>query len=127
MDWIKRNYDQFILALVALILAVLSGYLINSAINFQQIFDTIRGKVIPHNDVPPVDMTGIQQAVDAIQNPARWALKPDQGSLLVSIPYIVTATGTLENPEMEGAAAPSASAQYMDPRAQARNPGQQHP
>jgi len=25
MDWIKRNYDQFILALVALLLLVLSG------------------------------------------------------------------------------------------------------
>jgi len=88
MDWIKRNYDQFILGLVALVLLVLSGFLIASAIDFHQTFAGIRGQVIHHNEIPPTDLSGLQQATDALQNPGRWDLKEDEGSLFVSIPYI---------------------------------------
>jgi len=88
MDWIKRNYDQFILALVALLLLVLSGLLINSARSFEQIFEGIRGQVYHNNTIPPVDMSGIQEAVASLQSPAKWDTKSDEGSLLVSVPYI---------------------------------------
>jgi hypothetical protein len=88
MNWIKRNYDQFILALVALMLVALSVLLIMSAMSFQQTFAGIRGQVFHNNAVPPVDMSGIQNAVAAIDAPAKWQLNADQGSLFVSIPYI---------------------------------------
>jgi hypothetical protein len=88
MDWIKRNYDQFILALVALLLLVLSGLLISSAMSFQQTFAGIRGEVFHNNAVPPVDMSAIKDATAALQNPGKWELRADQGSLFVSIPYI---------------------------------------
>jgi hypothetical protein len=88
MDWIKRNYDQFILALVALLLLVLSGLLINSARSFEQIFEGIRGQVFHNNTIPPVDMADLQQAVDSLQTPAKWETTPDEGSLFISVPYI---------------------------------------
>jgi hypothetical protein len=97
MDWIKRNYDQFILALVALLLLALSGLLIASAMSFQQTFAGIRGQVFHNNVVPPVDMTAIKDATVALENPAKWELRGDQGSLFVSIPYIET-SGTIVDP-----------------------------
>jgi hypothetical protein len=97
MDWIKRNYDQFILALVALVLLVLSAYLINKAVGFQEAFAGIRGEVVHHNEIPPVDMSALEQAGAAVQSPGRWDLKADQGSMFVSIPYIVL-DGSLNDP-----------------------------
>lgn len=89
MDWIKHNYDQFILALVALLLVVLSAFIISNAVHFQEIFAGIRGQVFHNNQIPPVDMSGIQQAVEAVQNPAKWEWNPDtEGSLFISTPYI---------------------------------------
>ena len=89
MDWIKRNYDQFILALVSVGLLVLSGFLISSAIAFQGVFAGIRGEVIHHNEIPPVDMSGLQDAVNAVQTPGTWEVSDTEGSLFVSVPYIV--------------------------------------
>jgi len=97
MDWIKRNYDQFILALVALVLVVLSGFLITNAIGFQETFAGIRGEVIHHNEIPPIDMSGLQEATDGLANPGKWELNADQGSLFVSIPYTVV-DGALIDP-----------------------------
>jgi len=99
MNWIKRNYDQFILGIVALILCVLSGLLINNALSFQQIFAGIRGQVYHNNNIPPIDMTAIQDAAVAVKKPATWDLTADEGSLFVSVPYIVSPDGQgLVNP-----------------------------
>lgn len=94
MNWIKRNYDQFILGLVALMLLGLSGLIINSAINFQQIFQGIEGQVYQNNNVPPIDKSTITNAVNALQHPATWDLTGNQGSLFISIPYVASADGT---------------------------------
>ncbi len=102
MNWIKRNYDQFSLGVVALILLGLSGYLISNAMSFQELFEGIKGQAIHHNNVPPVDMSGIQGAQDAMQNPANWSPGADEGSLFVSVPYVVV-SGSLENPDTKNA------------------------
>jgi len=47
MDWIKRNYDQFILAMVALVLLVLSGFLISNAIKLPGDFCQHQGRGDP--------------------------------------------------------------------------------
>jgi hypothetical protein len=98
MNWIKQNYDQFILGLVALLLCALSGYLIWNAVNFQQIFAGINTEPFHNKSVPPVDASAIQAAEEAIKNPATWNLTPTEGSLFISIPYIVAADGTLVDP-----------------------------
>ena len=101
MVWIKRNYDQFILALVALVLLVLSGFIVTQAVSFQQTFVGIKSPVVHHNEIPQVDMSSLQQAAAAIQNPAKWDLDPNQGSLFVSTPYIARADGTLSDPSKD--------------------------
>jgi hypothetical protein len=101
-NWIKRNYDQFILILVALGLLVISGFIINSAVGFQQIFAGITAQVFQNNNVPPLDMSALQQTTAALQNPARWELNENQGSIFVSVPYIAQGD-TLINPGADGA------------------------
>ncbi|HEX4083413.1 MAG TPA: Amuc_1099 family pilus-like system protein [Chthoniobacteraceae bacterium] len=97
MSWIKSNYDQFILGIMALILVGLSAYLGLQAWGFQQVFDNIRGQVIHHNEIPPIDMTAITSATAAVINPAKWDITKEDGSLFISEPYIAT-NGILENP-----------------------------
>lgn len=97
MDWIKRNYDQFILALIALLLLVLSGLLIYSAIGFEKVFSGIEGQVVHNNTIPPVGMSDLQDATANLQKASRWDRTPDQGSLFISIPYVVV-SGTLIDP-----------------------------
>jgi len=94
MNWIKQNYDQFILGIVALLLCAVSGYLIYSAFGFQQIFAGIQAQVYHNNNVPPVDSTDIQTAAAALKQPATWDLTDTEGSLFLSIPYIVSPDGT---------------------------------
>jgi len=86
--WIQRNYDQFTLALVALVLLVLSGFLIESAVTFQQLFDVIRDQGVQSNAIPPVEMTAVNDATASVGAPGKWTLNPDQGSLFISVPYI---------------------------------------
>jgi hypothetical protein len=97
MDWFKRNYDQAILAFVALVLLAVSGWFIYSAMGFQSIFAGIEAEVYHNNNVPPLDQSAITDAVGKINNPATWNLTDQEGSLFVSTPYIVE-DGTLYNP-----------------------------
>jgi len=97
MDWIKRNYDQFILGFVALILVVLSGFLINSAIGFHDTFASIQNPVVHNNKIPPIDTSSLERAADALQNPGKWDTKADGGSLFVSRPYLAV-NGNLIDP-----------------------------
>ncbi|MGA3170465.1 MAG: Amuc_1099 family pilus-like system protein [Chthoniobacteraceae bacterium] len=99
MEWIKKNYDQFILALVALILLGLSGWLIYNAMGFQSTFAGIQANVIKNNSVPEVDLEELNDVTDSLQNPAKWEPTTGQGSLFVSIPYLVGPDGGLINPD----------------------------
>src|SRR5450755_2738520 len=101
MDWIKRNYDQFILALVALVLLGLSGYLIKSTLDFQQTFAGIRGEVPHRNTIPPADLSELAKANTSLGNPAIWTPKQEDASMFVSVPYILR-NGALEDPSQQG-------------------------
>ena len=123
MDWIKKNYDQFILGLVALLLLVLSGLLINSAIGFQQTFDIIKDKVSPNNTVPPVDMSGGEQSGSSVSNPAKWTSQPGQGLALCLHPIHRQGWGPGHRPAPGRTDACIRRAQQMDSRSQTRHPG----
>jgi len=98
MAWIKKNYDQFILGLVALLLMGLSIFIVLSANAFKGTFAGVEAQVFKNNNVPPIDMTSISGAVDASQKPAFWDLTDTEGSLFVSIPYIGTPDHKLIDP-----------------------------
>jgi hypothetical protein len=93
MTWIKQNYDQFILAIFAVLLAALSGYLIYNAKSFPQVFAGIETEPFHNNKIPPLDMSAIQSSAAALKNPAAWNLNDTEGSLFISIPYIVSPDG----------------------------------
>jgi hypothetical protein len=74
--------------LVALVLLGLSGWIIENAMNFQQIFSGIQAQVYHNNTVPPVDLSVIDNSKKELDSPALWNLGDQEGSLFVSIPYI---------------------------------------
>jgi hypothetical protein len=94
MDWIKKNTDQFALALLALILLLLSGFMIFKSLNFGDSFSAIQ-TTPPRNDtIPPLQMAVVTDAQQSAEKPAQWTPKPpaggkSAGSLLVSDPYFV--------------------------------------
>ncbi|MDP9290946.1 MAG: hypothetical protein M3O82_01120 [Verrucomicrobiota bacterium] len=99
MDWVKKNYDQFLLAVIALVLLAFSIILIRDSLAFREVFAGIRGQITPNNNVPPIDPTSLDQAQGKEQKPANWA--PRRGSLLVSRKYLVK-DNKLVDPLAEG-------------------------
>jgi hypothetical protein len=87
MDWIKKNPEKFVLALLALGLLAVSTLLIKKALDFRQTFAGIRGEVARNNNIPPLDTQAVDSAEAAIEKPAKWGSHP--GSLLVSRRYII--------------------------------------
>src|SRR4051812_35402857 len=94
MDWIKKNTDQFALALLALILLLLSGFIIFKSLNFRDSFSAIQ-TTPPRNDpIPPLQMAVVTDAQQSVEKPTQWSPKPpagskSAGSLFVSEPYFV--------------------------------------
>jgi hypothetical protein len=75
MDWIKKNTDQFVLALLALVLLLLSGFLIFKSLNFGESFSAIQ-TTPPRNDtIPPLQMAVVSEAqlFNGLQNHLRAA------------------------------------------------------
>jgi hypothetical protein len=87
MDWVKNNYEKFILALVSVLLLVFSAMLIMNARSFSNVFDGIRGQIVPNNKVPKVPTADLEQAHAYLEKPVSWGSHP--GSLFVSERYIV--------------------------------------
>ena len=87
MDWIKKNVDQFALALLALLLLAVSAMLILNEWNFRQTFAGLRGDVARNNNIPPLDVKPLDDANAAIAKPAAWGTH--KGSLFVSRKYII--------------------------------------
>jgi hypothetical protein len=75
MDWIKKHYDQFALALAALLLLALSGFLILKSRAFSDSFAEAQADVTPSEKVPALDLTSLQSAQALLDQPARWMPK----------------------------------------------------
>ena len=96
MTWVKQNYDRFLLAIMALVLAVCAGMLFNNAHSFNAVFDKLNAPV-PHNTALPPEATNSANEATVVREQASLA-KPDQWNarvineqrlpLLVSVPYI---------------------------------------
>lgn len=97
MDWIKKNYAQVILAVVALVLLAMSVVLILNAGSFEDTFASIRGQVAHNNKIVPLDIRSIELAQEALKKPAAWTTKQGTSFLFVSKKYLVM-NGSLRNP-----------------------------
>ncbi len=90
MDWIKKHYDQFLLALAALALLAVSALLILKATGFQSNFAEAQQDLVPKANVPPLDLTALKSAETQLAQPTTWQVKDDANQFLfVSDPYII--------------------------------------
>ena len=87
MDWIKKNYDRFVLLLLAVALLASSGWLIWSAKSFPECFAPLLTPVTHGKKVTNLETAAIERAKGSITTPAAWGTHP--GSLLVSRKYFV--------------------------------------
>lgn len=100
MDWIKKHYDQFALALLALVLLACSVLLIQRVQGFGGAFSAALANPKPKEDVPPLVLSSIEAARKALEAPPQWrendsrAQEEDgktrkRGSLFVADRYVI--------------------------------------
>lgn len=101
MDWIKKHYDQFLLALAALALLAVSGLLILKTNSFGENFADAQTPIIPSEKVPDVDLTALEGAKKLVDAPLSWQSKSGTNEFLfVSARYVVDPT--TQKPEKPG-------------------------
>ena len=112
MDWIKKHYDQFALALLAVALLALSVLLILRTQSFGDGFSAATAKSEPRDKVPPVVLDRVDEAKKALENPLQWAEADShsegagekdkkRGQLFVSDLYVIGSDGTPKKPGVE--------------------------
>jgi len=105
MNWIKKRYDQFLLALLAIVLLACAVLIFLRVQSFGERFSDAVATVPPNNKVPPVKLDLIDKAKEMLENPPLWTNPMDQngkatrGSLFVSELYIIGPEGTPKKPD----------------------------
>jgi hypothetical protein len=89
MDWIKKNYDQFLLAVLALALLVAAVLLVLKAQSFGERFAGALSVPTKSKDIPALDQGVIQAAKDQANKPALWISKNHDELLFTSAKYTV--------------------------------------
>ncbi|SRR5579862_524659 len=87
MQWLKKNYEQFILICFSALLCGVATFLILRAQAFSDIFARIGGEVKINRAIPPSDAARIKTAKQEALNPPAWKTYPS--SLYVSQAYIL--------------------------------------
>jgi hypothetical protein len=104
MDWIKKHYDQFSLAVISAIVLALAIFLYLKAHSFGERFTDSLAAVAENNKVPPVVLDQIDKANALLAKPPVWvAALPDRpdsdrGSLFVSEHYMLNKEGNPTRP-----------------------------
>lgn len=104
MDWIKKHYDQFALAFLALVLLILSVMLILRAQGFGTGFSAATAPAMTRDKVPPLVLVPIEEAKKTLEAPPLWDEPnsrqprkdaPDRkyGSLFVPDRYVIGTGG----------------------------------
>jgi hypothetical protein len=104
MNWIKKRYDQFLLALLAVGLLVCAILIFLKVQSFGEKFSDAIATVPQKNKVEPVKLERIDEAKAKLEQPPIWDVpirsKGDEvrGSLFVADHYIINELGTPEKP-----------------------------
>ena len=98
MDWIKKRYDQFLLALVAVVLLVFAILVYLKTGSFGEKFAEAMGTVPVNRQIPPLVLTEVERAKTVLTQPTLWVMDTSEprtrGSLFVSEPYFIGPEGT---------------------------------
>jgi hypothetical protein len=104
MDWIKKHYDQFSLAVISVVVLALAILLFLKAQSFGDKFTDSLAQVVPNEKVPPVVLDQIDKAKTLLEKPPVWAVYPpdrpnaERGSLFVSEHYMLDKEGHPSRP-----------------------------
>jgi hypothetical protein len=105
MNWIKKRYDQLLLAVLAVVLLACAITIFLRVQSFPEKFSQAVASVPPNNKVPPVVLDKIERAKEELQHPPEWTNPKSangdavRGALFVSEPYILNQSGTPEKPQ----------------------------
>ena len=96
MNWVQHNYDRFLLALMALALAVCAGMLFNNARNYNAVFKSLSVPVHHNEALPPEairnsDEAAVAREAESLAKPDQWGdrmINKQRLPLFVSVPYI---------------------------------------
>ena len=102
MNWIKKNYALFCLAIMALVLLGVSAFLILNASSFNQNFSSIQGSVQQNNKIQTVDQSALDAAIASLATPKLWTTTGTSGLLFVSRQYLVKDGGLVNPREKDG-------------------------
>jgi hypothetical protein len=105
MDWIKKHYDQFALAVISTAVLGLAIFLYLRAQNFNERFAEALQQPIENNKVPPVVLDQIDKANALLSKPPAWTVPAsdapsDRGSLFVSERYMLNKDGNPTRPDV---------------------------
>lgn len=89
MDWIKKHYDQFFLALASFILLASAVLLANTAMNFKGIFANLLQGVKHNNTITGLPVDVLERSTTELEKPTLWNPKKEAGSLFVSEKYFI--------------------------------------
>ena len=92
MNWIKQNYDRFVLALFAVLLLACAALLFNNVRNYNDVFSVLKGQVTQNRTLPiSVDPENITARQKNLDTPDDWGIRLVSNRrlpLFVSVPYI---------------------------------------
>ena len=86
MDWIKKNYDRFLLLLIAIALLVSSVGVLYTIKSYPDRFAPIQAPVLHGTNVTSLETEALERAKASILKPAAWS--QHNGSLYVSRKYV---------------------------------------
>jgi hypothetical protein len=103
MDWIKKRYDQFLLALFAVMLLAFAILIILKIGAFGEKFTEAATPVPPKMNIPPLILDRVDEAKTALETPPVWNIDTKEprttGSLFVSEVYMIGEEGVPKKPK----------------------------
>ena len=98
MDWIKKNPAQLALAVVTILVFAVSFLLYQKIASFPESFASSRATTTMRKDIPALNTSSIEEAVNSLAKPAIWAPTEASGVLFVSKKYVIK-DGKLVSPK----------------------------
>jgi hypothetical protein len=109
MNWIKQNYDRFLVAVLATLLLISAVVLLMDARSYNAAFAPLKDVVPQKNTIPQVDQDVVVSEEAQLEKPDQWQPRTENNRrlpLFVSVPYIS---------KIDNEATGAARAQLIDP------------
>ena len=92
MEWLKKNYDRFVLGVAGLLLVAVLAALYFCIQDFGSTFDSARVQPVRNDKIVPLDKGPVEDAIRRSLEPAKWVVEESGGSLFVAKPHFIDPT-----------------------------------